>query len=109
MESGHRRSPGGPPGMTTRLLNGVRRHLRRAALPRDGGTLSDGQLLDRFLAARDGAAFEALQRRHGPMVLGLCRRGLRQDADAEDAFQATSRGLGRKRAWVAARVPGCSW
>ncbi|MHC5542292.1 sigma-70 family RNA polymerase sigma factor, partial [Singulisphaera rosea] len=42
----------------------------------DGGTLSgllDDQLLDRFLATHDGAAFEAIMARHGAMVLKVCR------------------------------------
>ena len=49
--------------------------------------LSDAQLLDRFLAERDGAAFEMLMARHGPMVLSVCRGVLKDPNDAEDAFQ----------------------
>jgi hypothetical protein len=62
--------------------------LRRALAPADGGGLSDGQLLARFVAGRDEAAFAALLRRHGPMVLGVCRRLVRHAQDAEDCFQA---------------------
>jgi RNA polymerase sigma factor (sigma-70 family) len=51
--------------------------------------LADGQLLERYLATGDQTAFEALIDRHGPMVLGLCRRMLRDPRDIEDAFQAT--------------------
>src|SRR5262249_49579525 len=77
-------------------MTGTIRHLRRAALLPDGGTLTDGQLLEGFLARREEAAFEALLRRHGPMVLGVCRRVLRNAHDAEAAFQATFRVLVRK-------------
>src|SRR5262249_29898323 len=55
---------------------------------RDGGQLTDAQLLERFVLARDEAAFESLLWRHGPMVLALCRRLLRHRHDAEDAFHA---------------------
>ena len=61
--------------------------------------LTDGQLLDRFLTggAEDAeVAFGALLARHGPMVLGVCRRALRDPAEAEDAFQATFLILVRK-------------
>src|SRR4051794_11257246 len=54
--------------------------------------LTDAQLLGRFADRRDDAgrvAFEALLRRHGPMVLGVCRRLLDDPHEAEDAFQAT--------------------
>jgi RNA polymerase sigma factor (sigma-70 family) len=67
---------------------GVLRPLRRVALPPGGAGLTDGELLECYLAGRDEAAFEALLLRHGPMVLGVCRRVLRNDADAHDAFQA---------------------
>ena len=65
---------------------------------RDGtlAGLGDGQLLERYRTRRDEAAFEALVELHGPMVLGLCRRFLRDPRDIEDAFQATFLVLVRK-------------
>jgi RNA polymerase sigma factor (sigma-70 family) len=50
--------------------------------------LSEGQLLDRFIAGRDDDAFEAIVARHGPMVLSVCRALLRDPNDVDDAFQA---------------------
>jgi RNA polymerase sigma factor (sigma-70 family) len=64
-------------------------HLFRRVAPSAGGEETDGRLLQRFLAHRDEAAFAALVQRHGPMVLGVCRRVLDEASDVEDAFQAT--------------------
>ncbi len=58
--------------------------------------LSDAQLLERFAATRDEAAFAALVQRHGPMVLATCRAILNDEHAAEDAFQATFLTLARK-------------
>jgi RNA polymerase sigma factor (sigma-70 family) len=62
---------------------------RQSAGPSPDQGPADGQLLARFVADRDEAAFAALVRRHGPMVFGVCRRVLHDAHEAEDAFQAT--------------------
>src|SRR6516165_9385379 len=59
-------------------------------------TPTDGQLLERFAQRHDEAAFEALLARHGPMVLGVCRRVLRDAHEAEDAYQVTFLALARQ-------------
>jgi RNA polymerase sigma factor (sigma-70 family) len=58
--------------------------------------LTDRQLLERFTSQHDEEGFTLLVQRHGPMVLGVCRQILRQEQDAEDAFQATFLVLSRK-------------
>jgi RNA polymerase sigma factor (sigma-70 family) len=90
-------------------MNHVLRHLRRAALLCAGEGPSDEQLLESFLVRRDEASFEALLRRHGPMVLGVCQRVLRNVHDAEDAFQATFLVLARKAGSIRSRQVVASW
>jgi RNA polymerase sigma factor (sigma-70 family) len=79
------------------LRSAILRLLR--GLPPADGT-DDAALLERFVAWRDEAAFELLVYRHGPMVRGLCRRVLRHEQDAEDAFQAAFLTLARRAAKV---------
>jgi RNA polymerase sigma factor (sigma-70 family) len=87
----------------------VARQLRKLlAGPLTGG-LSDAELLERFVAHRDEAAFEVLVWRHGPMVLGVCRHVLRHQHDAEDAFQATFLVLARKAWTIGKRQAVGSW
>src|SRR5688500_10656469 len=62
-----------------------------------------------FAARRDEAAFAELVRRHGPMVLGACRRLLGHAQDAEDAFQATFLLLARKAGAVRWRGSAGPW
>lgn len=86
--------------MTHLQLGAVLQHLRRAATRKQEDELSDGQLLELFARQRDESAFAALLRRHGPMVLGVCRGILRQLHDVEDAFQATFLILAQKAACI---------
>lgn len=76
------------------LGNAIRRLRRLLAGPDGAGT--DRELLQRYAADRDEEAFAALVRRHGPMVLGVCRRVLGRAGDADDAFQVTFLVLARK-------------
>jgi RNA polymerase sigma-70 factor (ECF subfamily) len=77
--------------------------------PQDGVGWTDGQLLASFIDEKDEAAFEALVRRHGPMVFGVCRRVVRDHHDAEDAFQATFLVLARKASSVNPRERVANW
>jgi RNA polymerase sigma factor (sigma-70 family) len=90
----------------TTPLGTALRHVRTlAAAP----GAADAELLHAWLSRRDDAAFAALVRRHGPMVLNVCRRTLHHRQDAEDAFQATFLALARKAASVRERAALAAW
>ncbi len=95
--------------MATAQMDTVIRHLRRAVQRQDAASRTDGQLLASFIDQKDEAAFEALVRRHGPMVFGVCRRVVGNHHDAEDAFQATFLVLARKASSVRPRERLANW
>ncbi len=76
-------------------MHALARFIRKVAFA-DAVGVSDAQLLHAYTATGDQEAFAALVKRHGPMVLGICSRLLRNASDAEDAFQATFLVLVRK-------------
>ncbi len=82
-------------------------HTLMATQKAEGQT--DGPLLERFVSQRDEAAFAALLERHGPMVLGVCRRILHDEHRAEDAFQATFLVLVRKASSIRKQQSIASW
>lgn len=69
----------------------------------------DGELLARYLATGDEAAFEELVQRHGPAVYGACHRHLPDPADAADAFQAVWLVLVRRAEKLAGRSALGPW
>jgi RNA polymerase sigma factor (sigma-70 family) len=89
---------------TIRMMKTLLPMIRRLAHLSPAEVVEDRVLLRRFVQQRDQAAFELLVHRHGPMVLGLCRKLIGNVHDAEDAFQATfltlaqrARGISRGR------------
>ena len=95
--------------MANAPIPGVLRHLRRMFRPPEADEQPDVQLLRRFLAGREEEAFAAIVQRHGPLVLNVCRRVLRGEQDAEDAFQATFLVLAKKAGSVGKREAVGSW
>jgi RNA polymerase sigma factor (sigma-70 family) len=71
--------------------------------------LSDGRLLAQYAAGSDQDAFAVLVQRHGPTILGVCRRVLRHEHDTEDAFQATFMVLARKAHTISKHDSVASW
>ncbi len=94
--------------MATGPMNQTLRQLQRLLRTGDDGR-TDAQLLECFVARRDESAFAALVRRHGPMVLGVCRRVAGHADDADDAFQAVFLVLARKAASIQAPARLGAW
>src|SRR5262245_48294968 len=95
--------------MSSAQVGAVLRHIRQLAAAREDHELPDHQLLERFAAQRDDAAFAALLKRHGPMVLGVCRSVLHDLHDAEDAFQAAFLLLAQKAGSIHRREAVSAW
>src|SRR5262249_33786238 len=84
-------------------------HIRHLIGNDPGAGLTDGQLLERFLAHRDETAVEVLVRRYGPLVFGVCRRVLHNAHAAEDVFQAAFLVLLRKAPALVSSGPLGGW
>jgi RNA polymerase sigma factor (sigma-70 family) len=95
--------------MLFRRLGRVLDDVRRSAIVTGAVPLTDKQLVELFVVEGNQAGFEALVRRYGPMVFGVCRRVLRNTHDAEDAFQATFLVLVRKAARLRQREAVGNW
>lgn len=83
--------------------------LRRMALANDAVGRTDGDLLTVFVESHNPTAFAELVRRHGPMVLGVCRRVIGDVHSAEDAFQAVFLVLARRANVVRPRGQVGNW
>lgn len=70
---------------------------------------TDAELVARFATTRDEAAFTQLVRRHGPLVLAVCRRVTGNRDDADDAFQASFLVLAQKANRVRPDSPLADW
>src|SRR5216683_1420993 len=90
-------------------LRDVLRHVHKLLGAKALEELTDGQLLERFISRQEEAAFAVLVRRHGPMVLGVCRRVLHHWHAAEDAFQATFLVLFRRARSLDRRGSVANW
>jgi len=95
--------------VATQVLRKVVRQLRGVLARQYTADLTDADLWERYVRERDEAAFETLVRRHGPMVMGVCRRTLHNEQAAEDAFQATFLVLVRRAASLQSPSTIANW
>lgn len=95
--------------MSSIALSSVVHSLGQIQRRQETAGITDGDWLERFIHRKDSDAFATLLRLHGPMVLGVCRRILRNESDAEDAFQATFLVLIRKAASIVPRNMVGNW
>lgn len=90
-------------------MNTVLHHLRKLVAVEESRNQQDDELLQRFIVKKDEAAFCTLLERHGPMVMGVCRRVLHNEQDAEDALQATFLVFVRKASSIRRSTSVRSW
>jgi RNA polymerase sigma factor (sigma-70 family) len=95
--------------MSSAHVGAILRQLRKQAAAWEEHELPDHELLDRFARGRDENAFALLLRRHGSMVLGVCRSVLHELHDAEDAFQAAFLLLAQKAGSIHRREAVSGW
>jgi RNA polymerase sigma factor (sigma-70 family) len=84
-------------------------YVHRLAGPGGQASVSDGELLRRYVRGRDQRAFAVLVERHGPLVLATCRRALGDAHLAEDCFQATFQALSRQAPSLNGRSSLAGW
>src|SRR5262249_3089900 len=95
--------------MASGQLGSLLRHICRLIGPAPAADVPDGQLLEQFRLNQDEAAFSSLVQRHGPLVLGVCKRVLRDAHDDEDVFQGTFFVLARKAGSIRRPEAVSSW
>src|SRR5690349_17526140 len=95
--------------MSTAPWGTVLQHLRKIVAAPTTRNSTDAPLPQAFVAERDQSAFAVLVQRHGALVMSVCRHVLRQEQDAEDAFQATFLVLARQAAAIRKPDSLASW
>jgi RNA polymerase sigma factor (sigma-70 family) len=95
--------------MTNGRFENLLSYLQHLKATTNAQNASDGELVKSFASSRDDRAFTALFNRHGPMVLGVCRRMLGDGQDADDAFQDTFLEFARKASSLHSRDTVGSW